>query len=59
MILTPTGKLARYFFGIDYVPTDLRLSLEEASNPAQSAPLSPPSCFTAFTMTRARAAMGW
>lgn len=31
-ILTPEGKIARYFFGIDYEPTDLRLSLLEASN---------------------------
>jgi protein SCO1/2 len=31
MILTPSGKLARYFFGHDYAATDLRLSLVEAS----------------------------
>lgn len=31
MILTPEGKIARYFFGIDFEPTDLRLSLVEAS----------------------------
>ena len=31
MILTPQGKLARYFFGHDYSATDLRLSLVEAS----------------------------
>lgn len=31
MILTPQGKIARYFFGIDYDPTDIRLSLVEAS----------------------------
>ncbi|MGN6371083.1 MAG: SCO family protein [Phycisphaerae bacterium] len=31
MILTPGGKIARYFFGIDYDPTDIRLSLVEAS----------------------------
>jgi protein SCO1/2 len=31
MILTPDGKLSRYFFGIDYVPVDLKLSLIEAS----------------------------
>lgn len=30
-IVTPSGKIARYFFGIDYEPTDLRLSLVEAS----------------------------
>jgi protein SCO1/2 len=31
MILTPQGKIARYFFGIDYPPRDLRLTLVEAS----------------------------
>ncbi|MDB5292271.1 MAG: uncharacterized protein JWL69_3512 [Phycisphaerales bacterium] len=31
IILTPGGKVSRYFFGIDYVPQDLRLSLVEAS----------------------------
>lgn len=31
-VLTPEGKISRYFFGIDYEPTDLRLSLLEASD---------------------------
>src|SRR5204863_5920621 len=31
MVLTPEGKLARYFYGIDYKPTDLRLGLVDAS----------------------------
>jgi protein SCO1/2 len=31
MVLTPTGKISRYFFGIDYVPKDLRIALTEAS----------------------------
>lgn len=31
LILTPEGKLARYFYGIEYNPSDLRLSLVEAS----------------------------
>ena len=31
MILTPEGRIARYFFGIDFDPTDIRLSLVEAS----------------------------
>ena len=29
--LTPEGKLARYFYGIEYSPRDLRLGLVEAS----------------------------
>lgn len=31
MVLTPQGKIARYFFGIEYPPRDLRLALVEAS----------------------------
>jgi len=31
MVLTPEGKIARYFYGIDYPPRDLRLGLVEAS----------------------------
>jgi protein SCO1/2 len=31
MVATPAGKLSRYFYGIQYSPTDLRLSLVEAS----------------------------
>lgn len=32
MILTPEGRVARYFYGIDYPARDVRLGLEEASN---------------------------
>jgi protein SCO1/2 len=31
VIATPQGKIARYFYGIDYSPRDLRLGLIEAS----------------------------
>ena len=31
MLATPEGKLARYFYGIEYAPKDLRLSIVEAS----------------------------
>ena len=31
IVLTPDGRLARYLFGIDYGPRDLRLALVEAS----------------------------
>ncbi len=31
MILTPQGKISRYFYGIEYAPMDLRLGLVEAS----------------------------
>ena len=31
MVLTPEGKTARYLFGVEYAPRDLRLALVEAS----------------------------
>jgi protein SCO1/2 len=31
MIITPEGRLSRYFYGIEYAPRDLRLGLVEAS----------------------------
>ncbi len=31
VVLTPQGKAARYFYGIEYAPKDLRLALVEAS----------------------------
>ncbi|HXJ42362.1 MAG TPA: SCO family protein [Bryobacteraceae bacterium] len=31
-VLTPEGKLSKYFYGIDYSPKDMRLALVEASN---------------------------
>lgn len=31
MVLTPQGKLAQYYYGIEYSPKDLRLGLVEAS----------------------------
>jgi protein SCO1/2 len=31
MMLTPQGKIARYFYGIEFAPRDLRLGLVEAS----------------------------
>lgn len=31
LVLTPTGEISRYFYGIDFSPRDLRLGLVEAS----------------------------
>ena len=31
MIVTPDGRLSRYFYGVEYAPRDLRLGLVEAS----------------------------
>jgi protein SCO1/2 len=32
MVLTPQGRVSKYFYGIDYPPRDIRLGLIEASN---------------------------
>lgn len=32
ILLTPQGKVSKYFYGIDYSPTDLRLGLVQASD---------------------------
>jgi protein SCO1/2 len=39
MVLTPQGKLARYFYGIQYPPGGLRLSLVEASKEKIGSPV--------------------
>jgi protein SCO1/2 len=39
MILTPEGRLARYFYGIDYPSRDVRLGLVEASEGRVSSPV--------------------
>lgn len=31
MVVTPDGKMSRYFYGIDYAPADLRMALVDAS----------------------------
>jgi len=31
MVLTPEGRISRYFYGVEYAPRDLRLGLVEAS----------------------------
>jgi protein SCO1/2 len=32
MVLTPEGKIAQYYYGVDYAPKDIRLGLVQASN---------------------------
>jgi protein SCO1 len=39
MVLTPKGKIARYFYGIRYPPRDLRLALVEASEGKVGSPV--------------------
>jgi protein SCO1/2 len=31
IVLTPEGRISRYFFGVDYAPTDVKLAIQEAS----------------------------
>ena len=40
MVATPEGKMARYFYGVDYAPADLRLALAEASQHRISSPVN-------------------
>jgi protein SCO1 len=39
MVLTPEGRLSRYFYGIQYPERDLRLGIEEASHGKISSPV--------------------
>ena len=39
VLLTPAGKVARYFYGISYPPRDLRLGLVEASQEQIGSPI--------------------
>jgi protein SCO1/2 len=39
MILTPEGRVARYYYGVEYSPRDLRLGLVEASNEVIGSPV--------------------
>ena len=39
ILLTPDGKIARYFYGIEFSPRDLRLGLIEASAKKIASPI--------------------
>jgi protein SCO1/2 len=39
MVLTPEGKVARYFYGVEYAPRDIRLGLIEASQEKIGSPV--------------------
>ena len=43
MILTPEGRLSRYFYGVEYAPRDVRLGLVEASHEQDRQPGGPDS----------------
>lgn len=39
MVLTPAGKISRYFYGVNFSPRDVRLGLVEASNEKIGSPV--------------------
>jgi protein SCO1/2 len=39
MVLTPQGQLARYFYGVEYAPRDVRLGLVEAAGSKIGSPI--------------------
>jgi protein SCO1 len=41
VLLTPEGKIARYIYGMDFPPNDLRLAIYEASRGRISDPITP------------------
>jgi protein SCO1 len=42
MVLTPEGRVSRYYYGIKYVPLDMRYGLEDASEGRIGSPVSRP-----------------
>jgi protein SCO1 len=48
MVLTPEGKIARYFYGIDFASRDLRFGLEEASENRIGSPVDRAVLFFCF-----------
>jgi protein SCO1/2 len=42
MVLTPAGKISRYYYGIKYVPIDVQFGLEDAAEGQIGSPVSRP-----------------
>jgi protein SCO1/2 len=42
MVLTPDGRISRYFYGVEYPPRDLRFALEDASAGNIGSPVTRP-----------------
>jgi protein SCO1/2 len=42
MVLTPAGRIARYYYGIKYVPLDLKFGLEDAAEGRIGSPVTRP-----------------
>ena len=52
IVVTPAGKISRYFYGISYPPRDLRLGLVEASAEKIGSPVDIVLLFVATTTPR-------
>jgi protein SCO1/2 len=39
MVVTPEGKMARYFYGVEYAPKDIKFGLMEASQEKIGSPV--------------------
>ena len=59
VIATPQGKVARYLFGIDYGPRDLRLALARCIRGENQLAAQEERCSTATTTTWPLAATAW
>jgi protein SCO1/2 len=42
MVLTPTGRISRYYYGIKYVPLDVKFGLEDAAEGRIGSPVTRP-----------------
>jgi len=42
MVLTPAGRISRYYYGIKYVPVDVRYGLEDAAEGRIGSPVTRP-----------------
>ena len=59
VVVTPDGKLSRYFFGIEYSPRDLKFALIESSNEQDRHAGRSGCCSTAITTIRRRGNYGF
>ena len=57
LVITPDGRLSRYFYGIEYSPKELRLALVEVGPGPHRIARSTSCCCIATTTTRERAGM--
>ena len=59
MVLTPQGRVSKYFYGIEYPPQDIRLGLIEASDGKIGNPVGPGAALLLSTTIRTPASTAW